>query len=79
MYLNFFLTSLVEIPGNAFAIYAMNRLVYSQLTENLFNKFKMFLYLRGFTHDLRDFLSIALCIPTAHYFRIICEKTAKCG
>ena len=26
-YLNFFLTSLVEIPGNAFAIYAMNRLV----------------------------------------------------
>lgn len=25
MYLNFFLTSLVEIPGNAFAIYAMNR------------------------------------------------------
>ena len=27
IYLNFFLTSLVEIPGNAFAIYAMNRLV----------------------------------------------------
>lgn len=25
MYLNFFLTSLVEIPGNAFAIYSMNR------------------------------------------------------
>lgn len=25
IYLNFFLTSLVEIPGNAFAIYAMNR------------------------------------------------------
>lgn len=35
MYLNFFLTSLVEIPGNAFAIYAMNRLVCGQLTENL--------------------------------------------
>ena len=27
IYLNFFLTSLVELPGNAFAIYAMNRLV----------------------------------------------------
>ena len=28
IYLNFFLTSLVELPGNAFAIYAMNRLVF---------------------------------------------------
>ena len=33
MYLNFFLTSLVEIPGNAFAIYAMNRL--ANLTNSI--------------------------------------------
>ena len=33
MYLNFFLTSLVEIPGNAFAIYAMNR--FANLTNSM--------------------------------------------
>ena len=37
MYLNFFLTSLVEIPGNAFAIYAMNRLVTIDKKYNLTN------------------------------------------
>lgn len=36
IYLNFFLTSLVEIPGNAFAIYAMNRWVCSQLAYTVF-------------------------------------------
>jgi len=52
MYLNFFLTSLVEIPGNAFAIYAMNRLVCGQLTENLFKQVKTFLCLQGCKHVL---------------------------
>jgi len=51
MYLNFFLTSLVEIPGNAFAIYAMNRLVCCQLTGNLFKEVKTFLW-RGCVPDL---------------------------
>lgn len=41
MYLNFFLTSLVEIPGNAFAIYAMNRLV-CQPTDNLLKLYNVF-------------------------------------
>lgn len=40
MYLNFFLTSLVEIPGNAFAIYAMNRLVTTGKRHNLTNRAK---------------------------------------
>lgn len=40
MYLNFFLTSLVEIPGNAFAIYAMNRL--ANLTNSILKGFILF-------------------------------------